>query len=295
MSGQWMLQQVPNASPLTLPCPASRSCCCLSWGGRAQGGVQGGRGAEGQHCTHAHTHSALTQCTHTGPISFPQALWCSELTALDTWAPGLSCPQSKHHFIPLLLLLCSPGAPGAQWDTPELHRLTGSQPQANPSLGSLVLQPYWKSSKKYHNVNETYQLVWSDDEVTHLLFLLALYKNVPVLACLIHLLVLTDTFSSVASFQVSNDLVGWIYLNICQVFISTDHQSWVPAQTTELGIAWRWFQQSVQLCPCLLQRLRLCPWAQITPHQGLQSVVEEQLVLNARKQQILMLVTDKTI
>lgn len=40
---------------------------------------------------------------------------------------------------------------------------------------------------------------------------------------------LTDTFSSVASFYLSNDLVGCIYLSNGEVFISTDHQSWVPA------------------------------------------------------------------
>lgn len=105
-----------------------------------EGGEQRGGSA------HSPTH---TECTHTQePLSLhlPQALWCSELTALDTWVPGLSCPQSKCCSIPPLLLLRRPGAPGAQWDTPELQQLTDSQPHEKTSLGSLVLQPNWKSS-----------------------------------------------------------------------------------------------------------------------------------------------------
>lgn len=103
--------------PLWLSCPVSRSCCCLSQEGRAQEDVRGGRGAEGQQCTHAHTlththtkHTALMRTIH---AHLPQALRCSELTVLDNWAPGLPCSQSKHHSIPPSLLLYSPGAPGA--------------------------------------------------------------------------------------------------------------------------------------------------------------------------------------
>lgn len=70
---------------------------------------EGGEQRDGSAHSHTHTH---TLCTHTRePLSahLPQALWCPELPALDTWAPGLSCPQSKCHSIPPLLLLCSPG------------------------------------------------------------------------------------------------------------------------------------------------------------------------------------------
>lgn len=62
---------------------------------------------------------------------------------------------------------------------------------------------------------------------------------------------LTDTFSFVASFHLSNDLVGRICLNTWEAFISTDHQSWGPARTygeqkiTKLRTAQCWFQQSV--------------------------------------------------
>lgn len=250
-----------------------------------EGGLKEVQGEGGeQRGSTAHTH---TLCTHTWELlsaHLPQALWCSELTALYIWATGLSCPQSKPHSTPPSLLLCSPGTPRAAWDTFELQQPTDSQPQENPSLGSLVLQPNWKRVRSITRwMRHTNPCDLMRGEICYFFWLCI--RMFLCFACMIHLLVLTDTFSSVASFQVSNGLVGWIYLNICQVFISTDHQSWAPCSN-------HWAQNcltlvpAVQLCPCLLQRLRLCPWAQVTSHQGLQSVVAEQLMLNARKQQI---------
>lgn len=65
--------------------------------------------------------------------------------------------------------------------------------------------------------------------MTDLLLSLLLYETLFVFACFICLLFLTDTFSFGACSHLRNELVGCSSLNIWEIFVSTDHQPWVPA------------------------------------------------------------------
>lgn len=68
---------------------------------------EGGEQRDGSAHSHSHTH---TVHSHTRTTQYPSPLGSLVLRApLNTWAPGLSCPQSKCHSIPPSLLLCSPG------------------------------------------------------------------------------------------------------------------------------------------------------------------------------------------
>lgn len=227
-----------------------------------------------------HSHKWTTP----SPSPPPQALRCSELISLDTWAIRPSCTQSRESLggtDP-----SSPSHPSCCWLPGVIQSRPGParlQPSWLPDAGVSRAQcgHTWAhaahthcrcycwpapSKSKFGNpctiVKLKKQLEVSEcewDALIHVIWWLcdistiyfALYKNVPVFACFIRLLFLTDTFSSVASFHLSNDLLECIYLNIWKVFISTDHQSWVPAhmyreqKITKLRIAWYWFQQSV--------------------------------------------------
>ena len=258
-----------------------------------------------------HSADALTPGNHSvtiSPPSPPQALPFSELVSLDTGAIRPSCTPSEGSrggpdpfpSITLAAAACpeaaepsrlpGAGASGAQCGHPWAHaahthcRCHAWPAPSNSKLGNPCTTVKLKKQLRVSECewDALIRVIWW---LWQIYFFLLLYKNAPLFACFIHLLFLTDTFSSAASFHLSNDLVGCIYLNTWKLFISTDHQSWVPAQinvSSELRDVGSNSQCTSE--PACSKASGSAHKPSPTVHRGLETPVAEQL--NAGRQQI---------